>query len=74
MQDTAEKLVEVIESTSDCSARIWTGTDRVRVYVTRQLSRRQQTMGYIEIQDDESIKVYAERQASWFNEWVQAIR
>jgi len=36
-------------------ARVWTGGDNVRVYVSRRLSRRNQDMGYLAIESDGTI-------------------
>lgn len=49
----AEKIAAAIAA-NDMGAKVWTSDDcrLVRVYVTRDLSRRAQDMGYVEICDD----------------------
>lgn len=49
----AQKLADSLHHyQSGHSARVWEGDDRVRVYVTRQLSRRRQEVGYIELTEE----------------------
>lgn len=50
----AHEIADRITEGTDYTTRVWTGDDRERVYITRQLSgRRTQDMGYIEIKDGE---------------------
>lgn len=54
--DKAQQIADALEEYG-VSARIWEGTveDIVRVYVSRQLGRGRQDIGYVEIGADGSV-------------------
>jgi len=45
----ATEIAEKITNGTGYATKVWVGDDRERVYVTRQLSRGRQDMGYVEL-------------------------
>lgn len=59
--DIAERVAAVINADGAAEAQVWTGGDRVRVYVSRRLSRGRQEMGHITVRDDGTLDEHLTR-------------
>jgi len=63
---TAQTILDAINTDARATARIWRGRTCQRVYLTRELSRGRQAIGYYEVRGDRVIDAIERNRAHYY--------
>ena len=71
-QEKAEQIMDALED-NDFITKFWSRGGHVRVYVTRQLSKKRQQIGYIEVKEGNELGLQLDRNRAGIRDYLESL-